>query len=136
MPIKPRNATNTIVLLGINFHCLKGFLLLLQYRILSFYEADRLGIKLLLGFHKFIGTQKINQQKGSFGKRVQALHISGTHIAILPNRKENTEGPRLSRILGLALLGLQGVPINVKIPHLCVLKPKTAIVESTAVKTA
>ena len=145
MPIKPRNATNTIVLLGINFHCLKGFLLLLQYRILSFYEADRLGIKLLLGFHKFIGTQKINQQKGSFGKRVQALHISGTHIAILPNRKENTEGPRLTRILGLEkkhatqnlrYLDFRGFPFNVKIPHLCVLKPKTVVVESMAVKTA
>ena len=84
MPIKPRNATNTIVLLGINFHCLKGFLLLLQYRILSFYEADRLGIKLLLGFHKFIGTQKINLQKGNFGKKSASI----THTTILPNRKK------------------------------------------------
>ena len=98
MPIKPRNATNTIVLLGINFHCLKGFLLLLQYRILSFYEADRLGIKLLLGFHKFIGTQKNKLAKRQFCQKVLALHISRTHIRIVLNRKENDVTSVLARL--------------------------------------
>ena len=73
------------------------------------------------------------------------MHISRTHIAILPNKKENKEGPRLTRILELeknrvtenfCYVDCRGFPTNVKILHLCVLKPKTGVVESTAVKTA
>ena len=62
------------------------------------------------------------------------------------NAKQDTEGPRLTRILGIeknalhkirisGTVGGIGSPTNTKIPHLRVHKPKTTVVGSTVVKT-
>ena len=60
--------------------------------------------------------------------------------------RPNTEGPRLTRILGLEKNALREIRIgtvggprsltNAKIPHLRIHKPKIVVVGSTVVKTA